>query len=159
MYVEAKYFSGLKRGHSRKINPDTNRVTCNRCGEFDPKMCGQDSSKARDNWQETLGLERFSPLKKAKDEGFLGDETRIMRGAVILPFVRNERARITIPALNLKFGAKREYPQGYTGTLVGRDSHGHNFLIKLEKAWKKSKNEEIKEFWIPGALLARAAGF
>lgn len=157
-YVSAKYFPRLKRGHSHKIDKENHRSTCVRCGEFDPRVCGQDSAKVRDKWQETLGVERFSPLKKARDEGFVGGETRMTHGSsVILPFAYGERVRISIPALNQKFGAKSEYPQGYTGSLVGRDAHGRNFLVKLEKTWKKAKNEEIKDIWTPAALLARAS--
>jgi len=131
--------------------------TCIRCGEFNPKVCGQDPGKVALKYLENEGKpEHFSPLKKAKDEGFIGGEASMVRGsAVILPFAYGERARVTIPALNLKFGAKKEYPHGYFGTLVGRDPHGRNFLVKLEKVWK-AKNEEVKDIWVPGALLARA---
>jgi len=158
-FVSARFFPSLKMGHSRKLDARTNRLGCIRCGEFDVKTCSQNPEKVRDKWKETLGTERFSPLKKAKDEGFVGGETHLGRrgSAVILPFVRNERVRIEIPALNLKFGAKKEYPQGYAGSLVGRDNHGRLFLVKLEKAWKKSREETIKEIWTPAALLARAS--
>lgn len=158
MYISSEHFPSLRRGHSRKFNPETNRFKCARCGEFEPKICGQDSAKVRDKWQETLGVERFSPLKKARDEGFVGGETRMTHGsAVILPFAYGERIRIEIPALNQKFGAKSEYPNGYTGSLVGKDTHGRNFLVKLEKAWKKNREEQVKEIWTPAALLARAS--
>ena len=161
IYVSSRYFPSLKRGHSRKIVTDkygNPKIRCGRCGEFNPKVCWQDPGKLALKYLENEGKpEHFSPLKKAKDEGFVGGSLSMMRGsAVVLPFARNEHARITIPALNLKFGARKEYPSGYTGTLVERYPHGRDFLLKLDKAWKRSKDEDIKEIWVPGALLARA---
>lgn len=161
MYVSQKYFPSLRPGHSRiyRHGDGVGRARCVRCGEFDPKTCAQDSGKVRDRYVENHGKpEHFSPLKKARDEGFVGGEARMTHGsAVILPFAYGERVRIEIPALNLKFGAKKEYPLGATGSLVGRDSYGRNFLVKLEKAWKKNKEETIKEIWTPAALLAQAS--
>lgn len=157
MYVEAKYFPSLRQGHSQKVDPE-NRVKCVRCGVFDQKTCAQSPDKVRDRYVENHGKpENFSPLKKARDEGFVGSETSTFRGqAIILPFIYGERVQIDIPYLNLKFGAKREYPQGYTGSLVGRDTHGRLFLVKLDKVWRKNKKETFKEIWTPAALLARA---
>ena len=158
-YVSARFFPSLKRGHSRiyRHGEGVGGANCIKCGEFDPDTCERNPMKLAMSYMENEGeLEQFSPLKKARNEGFVGEETLTFRGqAILLPFAYGEHVRIEIPALNLKFGAKREYPQGYVGSLVGRDTHGRLFLVKLEKAWKKNKEETIKEIWTPAALLAR----
>lgn len=151
----AEFFPRTKLGHGGLV---LCRMGCE-VGTDGEKRHNQDRYKVAERYEKNGGKpEHASPLKKAKDEGFVSGEISTFRGeAIILPFDYGERVLIRIPALNLKFGASKEYPQGYAGSLVGRDNHGRNFLVKLEKAWRKSKKETIKEIWTPAALLARAS--